>query len=261
MELINSEDEKERYLSRNILRSETIYGQGYQSPGGTEAIEWCCRYVDLSSFNKPMTVLDIGSGLGGTAFYFNDSYGARVIGIDTAEDMIKISLQRKGELGYKDIQFIHGNILTLQLENEMFDLIWSRDVFMYESKKDKTFLKCKSLLKDNGYLIISDFCIGGTASDFDEYIKTASYNLMTLTDYRKTIEEAGLKLITCEDISSHTKDLLLNDLHKFENNKKNFLNNYSENDYKYIINRWNTKIDFINRGLLIEALFIAKKNL
>ena len=65
-----------------------MYGEGFQSPGNIAAVEAFCARLEM---RPRMRILDIGSGLGGAAFYFADRYDARVVGLDVAPAMVEIS--------------------------------------------------------------------------------------------------------------------------------------------------------------------------
>ena len=52
--------------------------------------------LDLKPGQK---VLDVGAGIGGSAFLMAQRYGAEVIGIDLSSNMIGIALERAHEIG------------------------------------------------------------------------------------------------------------------------------------------------------------------
>ena len=86
------EEEANRYTRQSILRSEQMYGEGFQSPGGLELLKAFCQKLHLW---KGMSVLEIGSGLGGNAFYFAQEYEATVLGLDISQEMVDITTERK----------------------------------------------------------------------------------------------------------------------------------------------------------------------
>ncbi len=85
-------------------------------------------------------MLDVGSGIGGAAFHLAKTYGAKVIGIDLAEEMVAVAHERAAELGMKDsVQFVLGDVLEEKFA-EPFDIIWSRDAFMHIPEKGRLVL-------------------------------------------------------------------------------------------------------------------------
>ena len=62
-ESLSRDYERSRYaVPQHILRSEVIYGEGFQSPGGLEGFKE--TVVREMSISRGMRLLDIGSGLG-----------------------------------------------------------------------------------------------------------------------------------------------------------------------------------------------------
>src|SRR5689334_14719528 len=101
------EVEANRYTRRSILRSEKMYGEGFQSPGNIAAVESFCKRLNM---RRGMAVLDIGSGLGGASFYFADHYDAQVVGLDVAPAMVEISSERARDRGQLNVVFVQGDI-------------------------------------------------------------------------------------------------------------------------------------------------------
>ena len=173
-------EEANRYSRRSILRSESIYGVGFNSSGGTEAIEVLCQ--DVPKF-PGMSVLDIGSGLGGTAFYLAQKYGANVVGVDYAEEMIALSKERHQHKSHLSINFKQGDIQTVPLEVNSFDIAWSRGTLLYIQDKDKGWSNIYNALKPGGYFVYVDFCKGrGNLSQ--EFITYVGSSVLSLLNYQ-----------------------------------------------------------------------------
>ena len=65
-------DNKGQYSEKRIKLYEQIFGEGgYISPGGHKITEQMC--VLLKNLKRNARVLDIGSGVGGVAFFFGIS--------------------------------------------------------------------------------------------------------------------------------------------------------------------------------------------
>ena len=100
------EEEANRYSRQSILRSESMYGEGFQSPGGLNVVEAFCQKLHMW---KGMHILDIGSGLGGASFYFARHYGAIVTGLDCSREMVDISTERMNHHKLANISFREGD--------------------------------------------------------------------------------------------------------------------------------------------------------
>jgi len=253
-----SEEETNRYSRQSILRSEAMYGEGFQSPGGNKAIEEFCSKLDMK---KGMKILDIGSGLGGTAFYFSETYSATVLGLDLSQEMVDISRERKEKRGLPNITFQQEDIRTTVLLKETFDLVWTRDCILYIPEKLTVWEKVYSSLKPGGQLFITDFCLGdGPFSElFTAYLDSCKYHLKNLENYGLELEIAGFRDIRVENHTKAFIDSLQDELSNLKTNHDQFLQEFTEEDYDYLVNRWNKKILFCEQNNLTWGLFIATK--
>lgn len=63
---------------------------------------YCIKFQEfVSRLNlKPgQKVLDVGCGIGGSAFYMAKEFGVNVVGIDLSSNMINLALKRREEVG------------------------------------------------------------------------------------------------------------------------------------------------------------------
>lgn len=95
-----------------------IYGLFYnkQKKRFAEVIEGAKKELDISSFE---TIIDIGCGTGAFCSVLNEM-GISVTGIDTADKMLNIAMNKPEN---KSIKFIQGNVLKiLPFEDRSFDV-------------------------------------------------------------------------------------------------------------------------------------------
>ncbi|NEP41517.1 MAG: methyltransferase domain-containing protein, partial [Okeania sp. SIO2H7] len=105
--------ERERFSRRNIFRSERIYGVGFNSPGGTAAIDLLCQ--DVPKF-LGMSILDVGCGSGGATFDFARKYEAIAIGVDCIPEMLALCKERHQEQSHLKVEFRQEDIQNLAFE-------------------------------------------------------------------------------------------------------------------------------------------------
>lgn len=251
--------ESTRYSDpHNILRSEIIYGEGFQSPGGVEG--FLRTLVDRMPIREGMTLLDIGSGLGGAAFHLAERFSVEVVGIDTAAKMIDLAqARRRSEDPAGRTRFILGDIHTAALHPDSFDIIYSRDVLMYEPEKGAVFERCHRLLKAGGYLCITDFGVGRRTPAFTEYMDVSKYHLLSTEDYARLVERAGFSATVAEDISSVARNHLAHDLDLYQGRVLRGDPSIAPEDATHIVERWKRKIDFLDEGSLTQGVYIATK--
>lgn len=252
------EKEASRYSRRNILISERMYGAGFNSSGGTESIEFFCQDVPLL---PRMSVLDIGCGSGGTAFYFAEKYNATVVGMDYAADMIALSQERLREKSHLPIAFEQGDIQTAALGGDRFDLIWCRDVFIYLQDKSKGWRNIYNALKPGGYFVYADFCKGdgNLSPEFREHLEICNYHAWTIAQSCDLMQEIGFEVIGSQNLSLWLAENFQADLQKLEQNREAFLQEFTEEEYNHLASRWQAKIRYCQQDDLVQGLIIAKK--
>ncbi len=250
--------EAQRYTRRNILRSEFMYGRGFQSPGGYEAVASFCGRLDL---RPGMRVLEVGSGLGGSAFYLARHHGAQVVGLDVSRAMIEISDERRVEEGVEGVRFALGDIRTADLEASSFDVVWTRDCVLYLAEKAAVWRNVARCLKPGGQLFVTDFARGDgeLTPPFRKYLDACDYHLQTLDAYARGVEAAGLQVVTREDITAEFVSGLDEERARLAGLREAFLREYDPSDYDYLVERWDQKIAFCRSGDLKWGLFVARK--
>ena len=255
---LQPEEEANRYSRQSILRSERMYGEGFQSPGGIEAVETFCSRLRM---REGMKILDFGSGLGGATFYFAERYGANVVGLDFSQEMVDISMERKEEKKLSDVSFQQGDIRTAALPKETFDLAWTRDCILYIAEKPLVWKNVYKSLKTGGQLFITDFCKGSDSlsESFLTYLDRCGYYLQDLESYGHTLEKAGFHNIRIENHTKAFIDSLQDELKNLNNDRDQFLREFSESDFDYLVNRWLKKIQLCEQGDFLWGLFIAEK--
>ena len=75
-----------QYSKNGILRYEQVFGVDYVSVGGETTTEkFCEEHLHDVLEHERNKVLDIGCGIGGSAFYMARNYGVDVYGIDLSQ--------------------------------------------------------------------------------------------------------------------------------------------------------------------------------
>lgn len=200
-----------QYSIEEIEKYEAIYGKNFISPGG---IETARDFIGMLNLSNGMRVLDVGSGLGGSAFLMAREYKVQVHGIDISANMLNAARIRCQEEGLaKRVTFELADILNFSAAFK-YDRIYSRDVFLHIPDKAKLMNVLKRSLKKDGQLLFTDYCCGEVekSEDFQSYIRKRNYSLLTLAAYRDTLAQAGFTGIIAEDrtrqfIEIHESDL------------------------------------------------------
>ena len=99
-------------------------------------------------------MLDVGCGIGGSAFYAAHKYGLLVNGIDLSQNMIDIANERRDEMsaGVRHrVQFHVEDATSMEYPDSFYDMVYSRDAILHMDDKESLFKKLLHCLKPGQY--------------------------------------------------------------------------------------------------------------
>jgi len=236
-------DEKQ-YSKNGILRYERIFGKDYVSTGGLETTVKYCKQLNL----KPdMKVLDVGSGIGGSAFHMVNNYGCEVVGIDLSVNMVEIGIEKLDDYKLHDkIRFEVADCTKRTFPDASFDVIYSRDTILHISDKPALFANFYKWLKPGGQVFITDYCANEQAkwnAEFSAYVASRGYDLHTPAKYGKMLEGVGFKSVDAQDATVYWRDILEREKAKLEGSEReSFLNDFTQKDLDDLVVGWNKKL-------------------
>ena len=100
-----------QYLAASILLYESVYGEDFVSPGGLAMAREMIGRMALAPGSR---VLDVGCGLGGSAFVMARDFGLLVDGIDLSKNMLALANQKLAANGLSDsVRLEWGDCLAL----------------------------------------------------------------------------------------------------------------------------------------------------
>jgi len=144
----------DEYTPNYCLQLEAAYGKGMMSEGGVEGIEYMFDQISL----KDKVALDIGSGLGGVAFYLAETYRMHVTGLEVNPWMVAESQKQTPKSLKGKVDFVLSTSSSdWSLPYENYDLIYSKGVLVHVEDKAELFQECHRLLDENGMFVITDW--------------------------------------------------------------------------------------------------------
>jgi len=187
-------------LKKSIEKYESVRGAGFVTIGGIDLTRRLVKRLDLTSKHR---LLNFGCATGGSSFTIAKDTGCEIVGVDISANMIGIAWDRAlAEKNYK-IRFEVGDGTKMRFAPSKFDAIYSRDVIFHVADKRTLFNNFYMWMKEGAKLLITDFCCGDTAwsQELIDYVRLGEYQLMSIQDYTKIIEECGFINIKTEDNS------------------------------------------------------------
>ena len=159
----------------------------------------CGIPVTFAGIEKGNTVLDLGSGAGNDVFVARSIVGetGKVIGVDMTPAMIDKANANKQKSGFKNVEFILGDIEDLPVKENSIDVVVSNCVLNLVSDKLATYKGIHKVLKQGGHFSISDVVVSGELTDkmksIVELYAGCIVGAMAKDKYLTTIKKAGFK--------------------------------------------------------------------
>jgi phosphoethanolamine N-methyltransferase len=239
-----------QYSAESIAHYEQVYGEDFVSPGGRDMARELIAGMALAPGSR---VLDVGCGLGGSAFLMAREFDLKVDAIDLSQNMIdraKAKLEKHG-LAHS-VTFEQGDCLELDRPG-YYDAVYSRDVFLHIHDKAKLFGVLKSVTRSGGKLLFTDYCCGEQPwqADFAEYVEDRGYCLHTVDEYVAILHRAGFHGVKGIDLTDRFISILENELSTIPRL------DLSGDERHGLAQSWQSKIDRARAGDQRWGLFTA----
>jgi phosphoethanolamine N-methyltransferase len=192
----------EEYDDRMLRLLQIIWGEGFLSPGGPEAVRAIVAGLDIAG----KRVLDIGCGVGGLDEVLAGAFGATVVGVDVGQLIVKLGQERIARSPFKEqiaIRLVEPG--PLPFEDASFDIVFGKDAWLHIPDKAAFFAEVCRMLKPGGLVTCGDWmkAPGPYSSDMEYFFKMEglTYNLVTLAEYGQFVHGAGFKDVELTDIT------------------------------------------------------------
>jgi SAM-dependent methyltransferase len=112
------------------------------------------RLLELGGVSRGSWVLDVGTGIGEPALTAARVVGpaGRVVAVDLAPEMIELARQRMTEAGLGSVEFLVGDVESLDLQSGAFGVVLSRWGLMFAPDRQVAFRSLLRVLRPSGVL-------------------------------------------------------------------------------------------------------------
>lgn len=162
----------------------------------------------LAGITAEMSVLDVGSGIGGPARFLAASHGCRVTGIDLSEPFVEAARYLTGRSGQGgQVAFQAGSALNLPFGEGAFDVVLLQHVAMNIADRAQLYREIRRVLKPGGRFATYDVVLKGGEPHYPvPWARTAETSfLLTAVATREAIEQAGFRSTVWQDDSDTAK--------------------------------------------------------
>jgi sarcosine/dimethylglycine N-methyltransferase len=174
----------------------------------TRGLAATAELAKLAGIGSDMSVLDVGSGVGGPARFLAATFGCRVTGVDLSEafvDAARYLTERTGQSG--QVSFETASALELPFDNGRFDTVLLQHVAMNIADRAGLYREIRRMLKTGGRFATFDAVTnGGDLHHPVPWARTpATSFLLTAEATREAIEPAGFRTLTWQDDTEAAK--------------------------------------------------------
>ncbi len=174
----------------------------------TRGLAATAEIAKLAGITADISVLDIGSGVGGPARFLAATYGCRVTGLDLSEsfvDTARYLTERTGQS--RRVSFETGSALELPFSDGCFDVVLLQHVAMNISDRARLYREIRRVLRSGGRFATFDVVsISGEPQYPLPWAQTpATSYLLTAAATRDLIEPAGFRTLAWQDDTEAAK--------------------------------------------------------
>jgi sarcosine/dimethylglycine N-methyltransferase len=162
----------------------------------------------LAGITAGMSVLDVGSGVGGPARFLAATYGCQVTGVDLSEpfvDAARYLAERTGLSG--QVSFETASALELPFDDGPFGVVLLQHVAMNISDRARLYREIRRVLKPGGRFATFDVVLNGGEPHYPvPWARTpATSFLLSAAATREAVEPAGFRTLEWRDDTEAAK--------------------------------------------------------
>ena len=225
------------------------------------------RLAEEARIPRGAQVVDIGCGLGGSAFWLAEQYGCRVTGLTISPVQARMAAKKAEANGLADrVQFQVTDANIWQPVRESVDVVWIMESSEHFRDKKNFFARCATALKPGGVLATCAWLRGeqATSGGHEELVATIaeamfSASLDTLSQYATWMREADLSVEAAIDITKHVASTWEHCHQMSRRLKLNWLTHLADAATRRFVQSFPLMTQAYANGAMAFGLFVARK--
>jgi len=168
----------------------------------TRGLAATAELAALAGITADVSVLDVGSGVGGPARFLAATYGCRVTGVDLSEAFVEAARYLTGRTGQRgQVSFETGSALELPFADGRFDVVLLQHVAMNIADRPRLYSEIRRVLRSGGRFATFDVVLKSGDPQYPvPWARTpATSHLLTAEATREVIEPAGFRTLAWQD--------------------------------------------------------------
>ncbi len=185
-----------------------------------DLIEAMLNFAQINTqTDEALSLLDIGSGIGGTLFYLAERFQGQLSGVTISKSQVSRTHELAQERGLDHrLKIQLGDVLDDQTTLEQHDVVWSIEVCEHLTDKAPLFNKKFAATKPGGIMVMTTFCHRNTSDraldDREQTLLKKFYKnyhlpyVESLDQYTEYAINAGFEEVRHEDWTTATEPFL-----------------------------------------------------
>lgn len=174
----------------------------------TRGLAATAELAGLAGVDANMSVLDVGSGIGGPARFLAAAFGCHVTGVDLSEPFVDAARFLTGRTGQGGlVSFQAASALALPFQDGRFDAVLLQHVAMNIADRERLYREIRRVLKPGGRFATFDVVLeNGDPIYPAPWAKTPGESFLLSADATcEAIESAGFGTLVRQDDTSAAK--------------------------------------------------------
>ncbi len=207
-----SEPPDKRWNAARVSLVQKVWGGGFTTPGGRKHT---LDMVTSLGLDPAMSVVDLGTGLGGAVRAMSEKFGVWVTGFEADEDLAEAGMALSVKAGMSEkapVQVFDPT--AFEHKPGSVDCIFSKEFLFTVADKNKFLKVLEGLMKPKGQLLFTDFLLAETRLSspiLDTWIENEPQEPRpwSLEDYEVGLTGAKLDIRVAEDITQAFRAMVI----------------------------------------------------